>query len=495
MMGEGVKTTLSPLFTCLERGRVFGLEILESAVMTRLAKLAAAMTLIWALAATPTLASVAVLKNFTLIDGTGRPAKPNSALIIDGGRIRWVGPAAELKVPLGARVSDLRGEYVIPGLIDNHVHLALVDGLKQDIKYYTRSNVEKQLRLYAAYGITTVQVLGTDKELIYDVRARERASAAPGMARVFTAGRGVVFQGSYGGVAGLPASVATPAEAVKMVDRQADNGADLIKFWMDDELGSYSVRMPYAVSQAIINEAHKRGLKVVAHVFYLDNAKELVREGVDGFAHEIRDRPVDPALLNAMKAKGVWQMAATLSREASFTYAKLPFLDDPFFSRGVSPEVLTELNSPARARKLAASPNFPRYKTIFDLAMSNFARQSKAGIRYGMGTDSGPSGRFPGYFAHWELELMVRAGLTPLQALTAATGANAEFMGAKDLGTIEPSKRADLVVLDKDPLADIRNTRSIRAVYIGGEPVTTIWSTCVGRPLAACAKSDRRSRP
>ena len=463
--------------------------------MNRLGKLGAAMALLWALAATPSLAAVDVLKNFTLIDGTGRPAQPSSALIIDGGRIRWVGPVAELKAPPGARVSDLKGKYVIPGLIDNHVHLALVNGLKQDIKYYSRSNVESQLRLYAAYGVTTVQVLGTDKDLIYGVRARERATATPGMARVFTAGRGVVFQGSYGGVAGLPQSVATPAEAVAMVDRQADNGADLIKLWMDDELGSIPVRMPYAVSRAVINEGHKRGLKVIAHVFYLENAKELVREGVDGFAHEVRDQPVDPALTDEMKAKGVWQMAATLSREASFTYDRLPFLDDPFFTRGVSPDVLAELNSPARARKLAASPNFPRYKTIFDTAMDNFAREAKAGVRYGMGTDSGPSGRFPGYFAHWELELMVRAGLTPLQALTAATGDNAAFMGAKDLGTIAASKRADLVVLDKDPLADIRNTRSIRDVYVGGEPVTTIWSTCVGRPLTACAKSSQRSRP
>ncbi len=433
-------------------------------------------------------AETSVLKNFTLIDGTGRRPAPHSALIITDGRISWTGPSSALKAPAGATVSDLGGRYVIPGLIDNHVHLALVDGLKQDIKYYTRQRVEDQLRLYAAYGVTSVQVLGTDKDLIYDVRRDQRARP-PRMARVFTAGRGVVFQGSYGGIAGLPQSVATPAEAVRMVDRQADNGADVIKLWMDDELGSIKVRMPYAVSKAVIDEGHKRHLKVLAHVFYLDNAKELVREGIDGFAHEVRDQPVDPALVDAMKAHGTWQMAATLSREASFTYPTLPFLDDPFFSRGVSPEVLAELKSPARGRTLAASPHFKLYGPIFQRAMDNFRREAQAGVRYGMGTDSGPSGRFPGYFAHWELELMVKAGLTPLQALTAATSANAEFMGAKDLGSIAPGKQADLVVLDQDPTTDIRNTRTIRAVYVAGQPVTTIWSTCVGRPAPACGSA------
>ncbi|MGC1305108.1 MAG: amidohydrolase family protein [Caulobacteraceae bacterium] len=430
-------------------------------------------------------AETTVLKNFTLIDGTGRRPVSGAAMVIQDGRVQWVGPAAKLKVPSGAQALDLGGKYVIPGLIDDHVHLALVNGLKQDLRYYTRQNLDAQLKIYAAYGITSVQVLGTDKDMIYDL-VREQHARQPAEARVFTAGRGVVFQGSYGGIAGLPQSVSTPDEARRMVDRQVANGADLIKLWMDDELGTIKVRMPYAVSKAVIDEGHKHHLKVVAHVFYLDNAKELVREGIDGFAHEVRDQPVDQALVDGMKARGTWQMAATLSREASFIYSRLPFLNDPFFSRGVTPDVLAELASPARQQKLAGGPHFKQYGPIFDRAMANFRNEAAAGVKYGMGTDSGPTGRFPGYFAHWEMQLMVRAGLTPMQALTAATRDNAVFMGAKDLGTLEPGKQADLVVLDKDPLADIANTRTIRAVYIAGRAAPTIWSTCVGRPATAC---------
>ena len=437
------------------------------------------------LLASPALAKTEALTHFTLIDGTGRAPVRDSALIITNGKIAWVGPASRLKVAKGVKILNLTGKFVMPGLIDNHVHLGLVDGIAQDLKYYSRESVEKQLHLYAAYGVTSVQVLGTDKDEIHAI-VRDIRADPKGRARVWTAGRGVVFQGSYGGVPGLPAQVATPAEAKAMVDREAAKGADFIKLWVDDEFGSLPDRMPPAISTAVIAEAHKDGKKAVAHIFYYANAAELTREGVNGFAHSVRDRPVDAKLIAAMKAKGVWQMAATLSREASFTYDLLPFVDDPFFSRGVTPEVVAALKDPERRKRLASGPNFPKYPGVLATAMANFAREAKAGIPYGMGTDSGPTARFPGYFAHWELELMVKAGVTPLQALTAATGRNAQFMRAVNVGTIQPSKAADLLVLDKDPTRDIRNTRSIDRVMIAGENVPTIWQTCVGRPNTAC---------
>ena len=426
-----------------------------------------------------------VLSHFTLIDGTGRAPVADQALIITDGRLRWVGPAAKLKAPRAATVENLKGKYLLPGLIDSHVHLGLVNGITQDLKYQTPENIAKQLHLYAAYGITSVQTLGTEKDLIFPLRDAERAGR-PDMARIFTVGQGVVFKGSYGGVAGLDQSVATPEEARHMVDAEAAKGADAIKLWVDDEFGTLSSRMPPAISSAVIDEAHKDGKKAIAHIFYYDNAAELTREGVNAFAHEVRDRSVDAALLRQMKAKGVWQMAATLSREASFTYTMLPFLDDPFFARGVTPEVIAELRSPERIKRMGSAPNFPKYAPTLKNAMHNFAAEAKAGIPYGMGTDSGPTARFPGYFAHWELELMVKAGVTPLQALTAATGHNAEFLGAKDIGTVQAGKWADLLVLDKNPVADIRNTRAIHEVFIAGRKVPTIWQTCTGRPAKAC---------
>jgi imidazolonepropionase-like amidohydrolase len=433
-------------------------------------------------------AETIALSHFTLIDGTGKAPVADQALIITDGRLRWVGPAARLKVPKGAVVENLKGKYVLPGLIDSHVHLGLVNGITQDLKYQTPENIEKQLHIYAAYGITSVQTLGTEKDLIFPLRNAER-EGRPEMARIFTVGQGVVFKGSYGGVAGLDQSVATPEEARHMVDAEVAKGADAIKLWVDDEFGTLSSRMPPAISSAVIDEAHKDGKKAIAHIFYYDNAAELTREGINAFAHEVRDRAVDSALLSQMKAKGVWQMAATLSREASFTYTVLPFLDDPFFTRGVTPEVISELRSPERIKRLGSAPNFPKYGPTLRNAMRNFAAEAKAGIHYGMGTDSGPTARFPGYFAHWELELMVKAGVTPLQALTAATGRNAEFLGAKDIGTVQAGKWADLLVLDKNPVADIRNTRAIHEVFIAGRKVPTIWQICTGRPAEACGSA------
>jgi imidazolonepropionase-like amidohydrolase len=433
----------------------------------------------------PVAQAATVLRDFTLIDGTGRDPVAGSALIFDAGRISWVGPAAQLRIPAGATVVDLKGKFVTPGLIDNHVHLGLVHDVAQDIKYYTRESVEQQLRTYAAYGVTTVQVLGTDKDGIFELRAAQR-KAQPAMARVYTAGQGLVFKGSYGGVAGLNQPVANEAEARRAVDEQVAKGVDFIKLWVDDEFGDLPSRMPPEISKAIIEQAHKHRLKAIAHIFYLDNAKTLVAQGVDGFAHSVRDQPVDQALLDGMKQRGTTQMAATLSREASFTYTKLPFLDDPFFNRSITPAAYATLTSAERQKKLAAAKHFGQYQGVLDTALNNMRREIAAGITYGVGSDSGPTGRFAGYFLHWELQLMVRAGLTPLQALTAATGTNAKLIGAKDSGTIATGKAADLVVFDADPSADIRNTRTIRAVYIAGQSVPTIWSVCAGRAANEC---------
>jgi imidazolonepropionase-like amidohydrolase len=398
----------------------------------------------------------------------------------------WVGPVAQLTAPAGATTVDLSGKYVIPGLIDNHVHLGLVNGIAQDIKYYTPASVEQQLRTYAAYGITSVQVLGTDTDAIFDIRAQQRRGGLPGTARVFTSGQGLVYKGSYGGVPNLNKPVATAEEARRAVDEQVAKGVDFIKLWIDDEFGTLPVRMPADISKAVIDQAHKHKLHAVAHVFYLENAKTLIEQRVDGFGHSVRDQPADQALIDGMKKHGTWQMAATLSREASFTYTKLPFLDDPFFNRAVSPATLQALASPERQKKLGAAPNFSQYQGVLDNALRNTKREVDAGIPYGMGTDSGPTARFAGYFAHWEMQLMVQAGLTPLQVLTAATGNNAKFMGAKNLGTIEANRAADLLVLDRDPVADIRNTRRIHSVYLAGRSVPTIWSLCVDRPAAEC---------
>ena len=460
----------------------------------KLALLAAAL-----LAAAPALAETTVLKGMTLIDGTGKPVQPNAALVMTDGKIAWVGPAAQLKAPAGARTVDLTGKFVIPGLIDAHVHIGIMHDVTQDIKYYTRDNVEADLKTYAAYGVTGVQVLGTDKDLVFDIRKQER-SGRPHYARVYTAGQGEVFKGGYGGVFGLNVPVSTPEEARKSVDEQAAKGVDFIKLWMDDERKTIPVKMTYDVSKAIIDEAHKHNLKAVAHIFYLADAKELVREGINGFAHMVRDQPVDNELLSMMKAKGTWMVSATLSREMAYSLAIMPWLNDPFFTRGVTPGTLAALRSMAREQAVVLGPTrFPglpyEKKVFWDMdrtvfqALQNYQAMVKAGVKTGMGTDSGPTGRFPGFNAHEEMQLEVLAGRSPMDAIKSATSDNASWLGDNSVGSVEAGKWADLVVLNKNPLDDIRNTQTILSVYIAGNPVPTVWQICRDRPAGACTGS------
>jgi len=423
-------------------------------------------------AALPALAETLVVKNFTLIDGRGGAAEPNSAMVVEDGRIVWVGPSTQ--APANADAVDLTGKYVIPGLIDTHIHMGNVHDLTQDERFYTTENVEADLKTYASYGFTTVAVMGTDKDSVFAVRNAERAGR-PTMTRLFTAGQGIVFRGGYGGVPGVNRPVANAKEAATEVDAQAAKGADYIKFWLDDELATMP-KMPPEISKAVIDAAHRHGLRVFAHIFYLEDAKRLAVQGVDGFVHSVRDKPIDKQLTDAMKEKGIVQVAATLSREAAmFAYAKpAPQLNDPFFQQSLSAEALRLLASPERQKTVASSPAYPRLPAFFDMAMANLKRESAAGVHYGLGTDSGPPGRVAGYSGHWEMELMVKDGFTPGQAIQAATEYGAEVLGAKDLGTLERAKWADFVVLDANPLQDIRNTRKINSVYIAGRKVRSV---------------------
>ena len=240
-----------------------------------------------------------------------------------------------------------------------------------------------------------------------------------------------MFNGGYGGLAGVNTGVATPADAEAEVNRQLDKKVDIVKLWLDSELGTMP-KMPAAVTKAIIDTAHKRNARVVAHIFYLEDAKRLVDQGIDALVHSVRDKPVDQALIDAMKKKGVWQAAATLSREASmFAYASTPdFASDPFFTRGVSTTTVDLIKSPERQKAQAARPHHNQYPAFLETAKANLKKLADAGVPYGFGTDAGPPGRFPGFSEHWELALMVDAGLTPHQAITAATQKAAEFLRA-----------------------------------------------------------------
>jgi imidazolonepropionase-like amidohydrolase len=425
------------------------------------------------LTATSAFAEVKVLQNFTLIDGKGGAPVPNAAMVIDNGRIKYAGPKSGLKAPAGAETIDLTGKFVMPGITNLHGHLGNTIDLVQDPKNFTRENLEKNLKLYASYGVTSVVSMGSDSDLALKVRDEQRAGR-PSITRIYSAGKGFTGVGGYPtkamGMKGVPYEVAVAADAKKGVDENAAKHVDLIKIWVDDHLGKER-KIPIDLSKSIIDEARAKNLKVAAHIFYLDDAKKLVDSGLYGLAHSVRDKPVDAELIATMKKHGAWQQAATLTREIStFIYAKpQAFYDDPFFTRGVSPKVIATLKSAEYQKAVASDHDFDKLPGFLDTAKKNLKKLADAGVNYGFGTDTGPPARFPGYFEHWEMELMVDAGLTPMQVIQAATKNSAAFLNvSKDFGTLEAGKWADLIVLKKNPLENIKNTRTIETVFIAG---------------------------
>jgi len=427
-------------------------------------------------ASTPA-ADVLVLSNFTLIDGNGGAPVANSALIATDGRITWIGPAAELKAPAGAAVQNLAGKFVMPGLIDLHTHVSNSDVEMQDpVRFFTREGVTSDLHLYASYGTTSVASLGTDqKPLVYEMRAEQR-KGRPTVARIFTAGSGFTVKDGFptnkGNVPGIPYEPSTPAEAAGQIEELAAEHPDVVKIWVDDRFGDFK-KTPIEISKPIIDGAHKHGIKVIAHVFYLSDAKQLSAAGLDAFGHSVRDKAVDAELIALMKQHGTW-IIPTLYREwATFMFEEPnQFLNDPFFARGLDAHQQEVLKSPAYHKALTGDKYFPRYAGVLKTAKENLKRLADAGVRIGYGTDSGVLTRFEGFGEHMELQLMVEAGMTPAQVITAATKSSAEFLGQqKDLGTLEQGKWADLIVLGADPLENIRNSRQIDAVYVAGNKV------------------------
>jgi imidazolonepropionase-like amidohydrolase len=390
-----------------------------------------------------------------VIDGTGRPAIESAVLLVQGGKVAALAPAAGFDLPPGAERVDLTGHTVIPGLINTHGHVGETKGLRSGPETYDEANVRAQLALYARYGVTTVFSLGGDREAGFRVRDEGRRQDPSG-ARVFLAGPVI--------------AASSPEEARARVDEVVAMKADLVKIRVDDNLGT-APKMSPEVYRAVIARAHERGLRVAAHIFYLDDAKGVLRAGADFIAHSVRDRLVDDELVGLLKERGIC-VCPTLMREVStFVYEAEPaFFKDPFFLRDADPAVLQALREPQRQDSVKASASAQAYKLALQMAKWNLKELVDRGVPIAFGTDTGPPARFQGYFEHLELEEMASAGLTASQILASATRDAASCMQvAGTVGTLAPGARADFVVLEKDPLADIRNTRTIRSVWVGGQ--------------------------
>jgi imidazolonepropionase-like amidohydrolase len=379
----------------------------------------------------------------------------NAVILVRNGKVERVGPANAVKPPKDARVTDLAGKFVLPGLVSAHVHVSDVDGLRP--RAYTDANTARQLALFARYGVTTVWSLGGEQAPAFRARDTQNTPTLD-RTRIYLSGDVIVSK--------------TPDEARQMVAKVAAQKPDVIKIRVDDNLGT-STKMPPDVYLAVIDEAHKRGLRVAAHIFYLEDAKALLRAGVDMIAHSVRDKDIDDEFIGLMKARNV-PYCPTLTRELStFVYESTPaFFSDPFFTREADRAVVAQLQEPARQEAMRQSKSAQGYKAAVVVAKRNVKKAADAGLLVVMGTDAGPfPERFQGYFEHVEMEMMADAGLTPAQIVRASTVDAARAMKVESVGALTTGAWADFVALDRNPLQDIRHTKTIGGVWIAGNQV------------------------
>ncbi len=418
-----------------------------------IASAAVALLSVAALAQQP--AATIAFTGARVIDGTDKAPIENATILVRGGKILAVGAASNVTVPPGAQRVPLAGKTVIPGLINAHGHVGNTVGMEQG--HYSAENVARDLKTYAAYGVTTVFSLGDDQAAGITARDGQRTPALD-HTRLF--------------VAGPVLGPASPADAVTQVDAVAAMGVDIVKIRVDDNLGA-TPKMAPAIYKAVIDETHKKGLRVAVHLFYLEDAKAVLEAGADFIAHSVRDVPVDDGFVAMLKRRDVCYCPTLMREVSTFVYESTPsWFADPLFLKHADMAAVNAMKQPARQQAMANSKSAQRYKAGLEVANANLKTLSDAGVTIAMGTDTGPPARFQGYFELMELEMMAKAGLTPRQVLASATRDAARCMKLDaELGTLEPNKWADFVVLDADPLADISNVRKISAVYVAGNKV------------------------
>jgi len=419
-----------------------------------------------------------IFLNATIIDGTGGAPQPHTAIVIRNGKIANI-TRGKIKPASDAIQIDCSGKFIMPEIIDCHSHVGNLKGTTTSSENYTSENVRRQLARFQDYGIAAILSMGTEQPLGLALRDSSRNGLIPGA---------TMYSAIYGfGVKGAmpPEGMGmthiyrpeTPEEAVRQVQELAAFRPDVIKMWVDDFYGQFRKDqiMKPEIYTAIIREAHKHNIRVASHLYHLADAYKLVEAGVDIMAHSIRDAEIDDNLLADMKKKNVSYIPTLSLDEFAYIYADDPdWLNDPFFRNSLEPGVYEMITSAAYKDKISKSPVTLQEKTALDVALKNLQKLYRAGIPVALGTDAGASPiRSQGFSEHMEMELMVKAGLTPLEAITVATAGGARLLKIDNTqGTLQTGKKADLIILDKDPLADILNTRTISAVWKDGVKVS-----------------------
>lgn len=390
-----------------------------------------------------------------VIDGTGAAPIDNATIVMTNGQITAVGPSASVTVPAGASRIDMTGKTILPGLINTHGHVTVDDNTRLPV----REHMMQVLRAYSDYGVTAVVSLGSSnlESEAEGFRIRdEQHSGVPDRTRLITAGMNAIGT--------------TPEEARASVARLQSVKADLIKYHIN---GNPNDMTPETYG-ALVDEARKRGFMTTVHIYYQKDAKLAIEKGTNALVHSVRDGDVDQQLIDMMKRNNV-AYVPTLTRDLSvFVYETEPaFWQEPFFKKGIYryQNEVDILKDPKLQEETRNSTTAQNIKKALVQANKNLKTLFDAGILIGMGTDTASPndlGRWPGYFEHVEMEMMVQAGLTPMQVIKAATGDGAKIMKLDNLGTLAPGKAADLLVLNANPLENIRNTRRIDSVWIAG---------------------------
>ena len=404
-----------------------------------------------------------LFENVTLIDGTGRPAVPNAWVLVEGDRITRVA-VREIEAPRDSRRIDGSGKFLIPGLMDMHIHLSGGRG---------RGGPDEGAGIRALHGFlysgfTSVFDAGNNPDYIFGLRTRERAGqmVAP---RIFATGGVVTAPGGHGGGAGATLVDEWPGD-MPLLDAHIEREPDLVKLTFDEHGWGTRPLIPLldpGLMAEIGRYFNEHGIRTTVHISHEFRARQAIEAGINTLAHPIIQGPVSDGFVSLMAATKVPMVSTLTIGEGYSRLVEHPeFLDRPIYQAVYEPEVLEQLRTTVRDA-YAARTWTTWMKVMTPVAQENLRLIVEAGGVIVLGSDqsTGPA-------SHRELELMVEGGIPALEAIRIGTLNAAIFMGReRELGSIEEGKLADLVLLSADPLEDISHTQDIDLVIKGGKIV------------------------